>query len=114
MIDIVVVPTISNCYKLDVTYNGKPACMLRGNEKRIAEKFSGKLDIGLNFVTNNDCNFNDKIFSSISNLSEKEVNYLLTALLEAATDCKEDARVFFKNSNVTDACKNYGFYPFSF
>ena len=112
MIDIVVVPTISHCYRLDVTYNGKHASKLRGNDKKIAENFSAKLDIGLNFVTKDECKFCDKIFSNINNLSEKEVNYLLTTLLEAATNCKEDAQVFFKNSNVTNAYKNYGFYPF--
>mgnify|MGYP000305953391 CR=1 FL=1 len=57
MIDIVVVPTISNCYRLDVTYNGKHASKLRGNDKKTAENFSAKLDIGLNFVTKDECKF---------------------------------------------------------
>lgn len=124
MIEIVVTPTINNCYSLAVTYNKKTASKLRGNEKKIAENFSEKIEIVFKFIHGDECTFFDKIFSNINHLSAEEVNHLTTILLEEAADCNEDAIVYFNKNDVTNnndvtntiditnTCRKYGFYPF--
>ena len=120
MIEIVVTPTINNCYSLAVTYNKKSASKLRGNEKKIAENFSKKIEIVFKFIHGDECKFFDKIFSNINNLSVEEVNHLITILLEEAADCNEDAIVYFNKNDftntidITNTCTKYGFYPFLF
>mgnify|MGYP007127107894 CR=1 FL=1 len=111
MVDIIVTP-ISNQYGLTVKYYGKLAQELRGREKSFAENFTKRMDIGLNFVHSGECTYQNGIFSNIGNLSSREVNYLLTTLLEIASELNEDATVYYEKSNITDSYKNYGFYPF--
>lgn len=111
MVDIIVTP-ISNQYELTVKYYGKLAQELCGKEKSFAENFTKRMDIGLNFVHGSECSYQNGIFSNIDNLSSREINYLLTTLLEIASELNEDATVYYKKSNITDSYKNYGFYPF--
>ena len=113
MIDITVTP-INNQYKLIVQYNKKSANELRGEEKSFAEKFSKETYIGLKFVHSNERTFQNGIFSSISDLSLHEINYLLTTLLCIASDLNENAAVYYEKIDITDSYKNYGFSPLSY
>lgn len=114
MIDILVTP-IGSHYTVTVQYNGKKASELHSKkEKELPLKFSKNIDIGLNFVVGEECIFCDEIFSSITKLSARDLNYLLTPFLDASAELGEDAAVYLEKSNITSVYNQYGFFPFLF